>query len=148
MEGWRQLNQNSARGGMILAGLKRFTALSKKCSVYFHTGSDRLKSSAVCSKLWSMTWEWSIEKSGNTAHSDTVKPIIPPADLRSTTELDKTVLQHAFNPHSLRLHLINFLNCITLHFLITLGNHSWFFIYCSDYSGCRCISAVPSLILC
>lgn len=86
-------------------------------------------------------WEYS-------SFRDTVKPIIPLADLKSTTELDKPVLQYAFNLHCLRPHLINFLNCITLLFLITQGNHSWFFICCSDYSGCRCLSSVPSLILC
>lgn len=35
---------------------------------------------------------------------DTVKPIIPPADLKSTTEPDKTVLQHVFNLHSLNVY--------------------------------------------
>lgn len=43
-------------------------------------------------------WEYS-------SFRDTIKPIIPPADLKSTTELDKTVLQHVFNPHSLNVYI-------------------------------------------
>lgn len=42
-------------------------------------------------------WEYS-------SFTDTVKPIIPPADLKSTTELDKTVLQHVVNLHSLNVY--------------------------------------------
>ena len=63
-------------------------------------------------------WEYS-------SFRDTLKPITPAADLKSTAELDKTVLQHLQPALPKRLHLINFLNCITVHFLITLGNHSW-----------------------
>lgn len=40
---------------MILARLTRFTALTRNSSEYFDIGSDRLKFSAVGSKLCSMT---------------------------------------------------------------------------------------------
>lgn len=35
---------------------------------------------------------------------DTVKPITPPEDLKNTTKIDKTVLQHVFNLHSLNIY--------------------------------------------
>lgn len=35
---------------------------------------------------------------------DTVTPITPPEDLKSITKLDKTVLQHVFNLHSLNIY--------------------------------------------
>lgn len=43
-------------------------------------------------------WEYS-------SFRDTAKLIIPPSDLKSTTELDETVLQHVFNLHSLNVYI-------------------------------------------
>lgn len=55
--------------------------------------------------------------------SNTVKTIIPPADLkRASQDCAATCLQPTLPK---LLVLINFLNCIALHFLITPGNHSW-----------------------
>lgn len=62
------------------------------------------------------------------------------------------MLQHLQRALPERLLLINFLNCITVHFLITPGEPlldcNRVFIYCLDCSGCCFISVLPSLILC
>lgn len=55
--------------------------------------------------------------------SGTVKTILPPPDLkRARQDCAATCLQPTLPK---LLVLINFLNCIAVRFLITLGNHSW-----------------------